>query len=441
MQERSFLVQVLLDIATGGGAKLEPLVVDKAGVFDAGLNKGYNPVTVPSGDTTVAAEKGTVANHAVIITPEARISAGWQDGKSVTGEGIGISASELVSGTYIVSRAGSADVTNYQNVSVKSGGTAASIEKTTVDEHTVRFTPKATVAQGWQDNAIFSGESVDVNADELVSGTYPVTASGEFDVSAYKKISVPSGVVAASATKGIVAGHTVTITPRATRTSGFISGGETDGQGLNVTASELVSGTLNVIQSGTQDVTNYENISVPSGDVELEAIKGTVSNNSVTVTPRATLTNGFIPNGTISATPVTVDVSELVSGILSITTNGTFSVEKYSSVEVNIESSLAYITNTTASASTALELRSYAFTPSADYKICIIAISSNSVGVNEIVWCYTINGTDWYAIASNGTIYPVTMKIGSESNYTFFRLSNSSAYFRSYAKYNILFLK
>ena len=335
MQERSFLVQVLLDMATGGGAKLEPLIVDKAGVFDAGLNKGYNPVTVASGDTAVLAEKGAVANHAVVITPEARVSAGWQDGKSVIGEGIGVTASELVSGTYNVSQAGSADITNYQNVNIKSGDTTASIEKTTVDAHTVRLTPKAAVTQGWQDNDNVRGESIDINAGELVSGTYPVTASGEFDVSVYEKVSVPSGVVAASATKGIVAGHTVTVTPKASRTAGFINSGETEGLGVNVSASELVSGTLNVSQSGTQDVTNYESISVPSGGHSASATKGTVSNHSVSVTPKSTATAGFVSAGTVDGTPVSVSASELVSGTFSVTENGTFDISNYKYVEVD----------------------------------------------------------------------------------------------------------
>lgn len=336
MQERSFLVQVLLDMATGGGAKLEPLIVDKAGIFDAGLNKGYNPVTVASGDTYVLAKKGVVSNHAVVVTPEARTTAGWQDGKSVTGEGIGVSASELVSGTYSVSQAGSANVTNYKNVSVKSGGTTAQVEKETVDAHTVRFTPKATVTRGWQESTTVTGDSIDVDAGELVSGTYPVTESGEFDVSAYEKISVPSGVVAASATKGIVAGHTVTVTPKASRTAGFINSGETEGLGVNVTASELVSGTLNVNQSGTQDVTNYKNISVPSGSHSASATKGTVNNHSVSVTPKSTATAGFVGAGEVSGTPVSVSASELVSGTLSLSENGDFDCTNYSSVNVNV---------------------------------------------------------------------------------------------------------
>ena len=333
MQKRSLLVQVLLDMATGG-ATLEELIVDRAGTFNAGVNKGYNPVVVPSGRVSVYGEKGVVTNHSVVITPKAQVSKGWISEEESAGSGVSITAGELVDGTYDVSQAGTADITNYKNVTVKSGGTTASINKTPIDAHTVRLTPKATVAQGWQDTYTVDGESVDVNAGELVSGTYPVTESGEFDVSAYEKISVPSGVVAASATKGIVAGHTVTVTPKASRTAGFINTGETEGLGVNVTASELVSGTLNVSQSGTQDVTNYENISVPSGGHSASATKGTVSNHSVVVTPRSTATKGFVQAGTVDGSGIIVSASELVSGTFNVTDNGTFDVSNYKYIVV-----------------------------------------------------------------------------------------------------------
>ena len=336
MQERSFLVQVLLDMATGGGAKLEPLIVDKAGIFNAGLNKGYNPVTVASGNTSVSGDKSAVSDHVVVVTPKAVITAGWQDGKVVTGNGVAINASELVSGSLIVDSSGNKDVTNYANVSVPSGSSSVSLDKTPVDAHTVRITPKSSVSSGWQDTGNIMGDSTDITAGELVSGTYPVTESGEFDVSTYEKISVPSGVVAASATKGIVAGHTVTVTPKVTRTSGFISSGETEGIGVNVTASELVSGTLNVSQSGTQDVTNYENINVPSGGHSASATKGAVSNHSISVTPKSTATAGFVSNGEINGTPVSVSASELVNGNLAITNNGDYDVTNLESVSVNV---------------------------------------------------------------------------------------------------------
>lgn len=269
MQKRSLLVQVLLDMATGGGAKLEALLVDRAGTFDAGLNKGYNPVTVPSGNVNIYGEKGTVENHSVVVTPKAQLSGGWLNTGEVEGAGVGVTAGELVDGTYNVSRAGIADVTNYKDVSVNAGGTTSYLERTAIGEHSVRLTPKADVTGGWQDNKTVTGDSIDVDASGLVSGTYPVTASGEFDVTTYEKISVPSGVVDARAIKGVVANHSVLITPSATRTAGFISSGETAGQDVRVDASELVSGSLAVTANGTYDVTNYKYVEVNMSNREL----------------------------------------------------------------------------------------------------------------------------------------------------------------------------
>ena len=66
------------------------------------------------------------------------------------------------------------------------------------------------------------------------------------------------------------------------------------------------------------------------------ATKGTVSNNSVSITPKVTNVGGMIAGGTINGTAVTVSASELVSGTLSITSNGTYNVANFSSAEVNV---------------------------------------------------------------------------------------------------------
>lgn len=68
------------------------------------------------------------------------------------------------------------------------------------------------------------------------------------------------------------------------------------------------------------------------------ATKGTVSNHSVSVTPSVTNTTGYITGGTVNGTAVSVSASELVSGSLSITTNNTYDVTNYASVDVNVSS-------------------------------------------------------------------------------------------------------
>lgn len=75
---------------------------------------------------------------------------------------------------------------------------------------------------------------------------------------------------------------------------------------------------------------------VASGSVTASATKGSVSNHSVQVTPSASVTAGYISSGA-SGTPVTVQASELVSGNLAITENGSnIDCSTYSTVSVNV---------------------------------------------------------------------------------------------------------
>ena len=64
------------------------------------------------------------------------------------------------------------------------------------------------------------------------------------------------------------------------------------------------------------------------------ASKGAVSNHSVEVTPSVTNSEGYIPGGTHTGTPVTVSASELVSGTYSVTSSGTKDVTNYASASV-----------------------------------------------------------------------------------------------------------
>lgn len=85
----------------------------------------------------------------------------------------------------------------------------------------------------------------------------------------------------------------------------------------------LSSVTVNAMPSGTAGI--------PS------ATKSSVANHSVTVTPSVTNTTGYITGGTLTGTPATVRASELVSGTLSITDNGTgIDVTNYAAVDVDV---------------------------------------------------------------------------------------------------------
>ena len=178
------------------------------------------------------------------------------------------------------------------------------------------------------------------SADLTDSGATVNVPSGYYSASASK--SVKNGTEGTpTVTKGTVANHSVDITPSVTNVEGYIQGGTKNGSAVKVSASELVSGTLEIDSSGTKDVTNYKNVSVPSGSEGTPvATKGAVSNHAVDVTPSVTNTEGYIAGGTKSGTAVSVQASELVSGTksISITQNGTTTedVTNYADAEITV---------------------------------------------------------------------------------------------------------
>ena len=86
------------------------------------------------------------------------------------------------------------------------------------------------------------------------------------------------------------------------------------------------------------------------------ASKGTVTNNSVSITPSVTNTTGYITGGTKTGTAVTVSASELVSGTKTITASGTTDVTNYESASV--ASGSARTPNTTITANPTVSVNS-----------------------------------------------------------------------------------
>ena len=159
----------------------------------------------------------------------------------------------------------------------------------------------------------------------------------------YMLVGTPDGTAGTpTATKGTVSNHTISVTPSVTNTTGYITGDTKTGTAVTVSASELVSGTYTVDSSGTKDVTNYASASVASGTATASATKGTVSNHSVSVTPKVTRTAGWVTAGTADGTAVTVSASELVSGSETKTANGTYDVTNLAELVVNITYSTIY---------------------------------------------------------------------------------------------------
>ena len=143
-------------------------------------------------------------------------------------------------------------------------GTAGtpSATKGTVSNHAVSVTPSVTNAAGYIAGGTLTGTAVSVSASELVSGTLSITSSGTADVTNYASASVAAGGATASATKGSVSNHSVTVTPSVTRTAGYVTAGTSSGTAVTVSASELVSGSETKTANGTYDVTNLASVTV-----------------------------------------------------------------------------------------------------------------------------------------------------------------------------------
>lgn len=100
------------------------------------------------------------------------------------------------------------------------------------------------------------------DTDLSVSGPTVTVPSGYY--ADQETISVASGTAGTpAATKGTVSNHSVAVTPSVANSAGYISGGSITGTAVTVSASELVSGNLNITDNGSDiDVTNYATVSV-----------------------------------------------------------------------------------------------------------------------------------------------------------------------------------
>lgn len=110
----------------------------------------------------------------------------------------------------------------------------------------------------------YVGSGVDrrTSSDLTASGATVTAPAGYYESSASK--AVASGTAGTpTATKGAISNNSVTVTPSVTNTTGYITGGTKTGTGVSVSASELVSGTLEITENGEGiDVTNYASVDV-----------------------------------------------------------------------------------------------------------------------------------------------------------------------------------
>lgn len=145
--------------------------------------------------------------------------------------------------------------------------------------------------------------------------TQSVTADDGYDALDLVNVTVnaiPTGTAGTpSATKGTVSNNSVSITPSVTNTTGYITGGTKSGSAVTVSASELVSGTLNISTNGTHNVTNYASVSVSVGGITPTGNINITSAGTVDVTNYATAT---VPSADFGATVGGTFITE--SGVL-----------------------------------------------------------------------------------------------------------------------------
>ena len=134
--------------------------------------------------------------------------------------------------------------------------------KSAVSNNSVSITPSVTNSAGYITGSTKTGTAITVSASELVDGTFAINSSGTKDVTNYASASVAAGGATASATKGSVSNHSITVTPSVTRTAGYVTAGTSNGTAVTVSASELVSGSQTITDNGTVDVTNLASVTV-----------------------------------------------------------------------------------------------------------------------------------------------------------------------------------
>lgn len=161
--------------------------------------------------------------------------------------------------------------------------------------------------------SITANPTITVDASGLVTATVSGSESVAPTVSAGYVSSGTAGAVSVSgsSTSQLSTQSAATITPSTSQQTAVAAGKYTTG---NVVVSAMPSGT-----AGTPTVAK------------------SISGHTATVTPSVTNATGYITGGTLTGSSVTVTSSELVSGNLAITSNGTgIDVTDYETVSVDV---------------------------------------------------------------------------------------------------------
>ena len=276
----------------------------------------------------------------------------------------------IPSGSKSITENGTSDVTTYASVSID----------VQPDLQTKTATPTTSTQEITADSAYDGLSKVTVNpipSQYIVpSGNLDITANGSTNVKNYETVNVDVQPTLRSES----------VTP--TESSQTVTPG-TGYDGLSEVTVGAISSTYvgsEIDRRTSSDLTaSGATVTVPEGYYASQAsksvatgtegtptaTKGTVSNNSLTVTPSATNTAGYISGGTHSGIGVTVTASELVSGTKTITENGTgINVTNYASVDVNVSPNL--------------QTKSVTYTPTTSIQTATVTADSSYDGIDEV---------------------------------------------------------
>lgn len=296
---------------------------------------------MPNGTAgTPIATKGTVSNHSISITPSVVNLTGYITGGEKSGTAVTVSASELVSGTKSISTNGTGiDVTNYAEVDVAVSSTPLQTKSVVPTESAQTVTPDVGYALSEVDidaipsDYVGSGITRRTASDLIKSGAIITAPAGYYTESAGRSVDYGQ-----QGTPTISVGSDGLITASCTDISGYITGTtKTATQQMTArTSSDLtVSGATVTAPAGYYNAAASKSVANGFAGTPM-AVKSPVSNHTITVTPTATSTAGYISGGSVNGPTVTVSASELVSGSETKTANGTYDVTNLAELVVNV---------------------------------------------------------------------------------------------------------
>ena len=297
----------------GGGGNVE---ANKTATLTGGTSvinpsPGYDSMarvtaTVANGTAGApTATKGAVSSHSITVTPSVTNTTGYITGGTITGTGVTVSASELVSGTYNVTSSGTKDVTNYASASVPS----QSLPTSTASSATAGYTSKATVSRSTSDQYINiptgfnnAGAYYKVNAVANGSATPASSITG-------------TGATVSTGTNTLTLSKSVSNTPQVT--AGYVSSGTAGNSSVSLTASVTTKAAATITPTTTDQTiasgTYLTGVQTISGDANLAAgnikngvtifnITGNYAGSSVNVESNKAAT---LTGGTTEVTPST----------------------------------------------------------------------------------------------------------------------------------------